>query len=228
MGRACVASECVPADSCASNLDCAIGETCDARDTCVPAGPETGCVSDATCAPSEVCVEGSCRDRRLTCSSDLDCGLGRGCVDNEAAETEAATEATTATEARRPPTLDLDTDEADLDTDEAALEPADTTEARDARDGVSPAERQAYEEAHALHFEAHDSAGAVTAWDRYLADYPGGRFAVEAAYNRALALVRLGRRDEARAALEPFATGAHGAYRRHESEALLQALGDAE
>lgn len=92
---------------------------------------------------------------------------------------------------------------------------------------VDPVERRAYEEAHALHFGAHSPAAALAAWDAYLAQYPSGRFAVEARYNRALTLVRLGRTDEAREALTPFADGAYGAYRRTEARALIDALADA-
>lgn len=92
---------------------------------------------------------------------------------------------------------------------------------------IDPAERHAYEEAHALHFDAHDAAGALTAWDAYLARYPEGRFAPEARYNRALSLVRLGRRDQAIEALHPFAAGAFGTYRAREAQALLDALSEA-
>jgi len=84
-----------------------------------------------------------------------------------------------------------------------------------------------YLEAHALHFTAQDPARALSAWNVYLAAAPGGRFAVEARYNRALCLVRLGRRDEARAALEPFASGVSGGYRQDEARKLLEALGGA-
>lgn len=90
---------------------------------------------------------------------------------------------------------------------------------------VDPAERRAYREAHALHFDAHDPEGALASWDRYLRSYPRGRFALEARYNRALCLVRLERRDEAEAALAPFARGTHGGYRQAEATALLEALG---
>lgn len=89
---------------------------------------------------------------------------------------------------------------------------------------VDPTERRAYRAAHALHFEAHDPEGAIAAWDGYLHDYPRGRFALEARYNRALCLVRVGRQAEARAALEPFARGTHGGYRQAEATALLEAL----
>ena len=50
-------------------------------------------------------------------------------------------------------------------------------------------------------------------------------FAPEARYNRALSLVRLGRTQEARSALEPFANGAYGGYRKDEAKALLDRIG---
>lgn len=81
-----------------------------------------------------------------------------------------------------------------------------------------------YREAHHVHFALRDSARALGAWDRYLAAAPAGRFALEARYNRAICLVRLGRTAEARAALEPFASGSAGGYRRAEAAELLQAL----
>lgn len=81
-----------------------------------------------------------------------------------------------------------------------------------------------YEAAHDAHFVARDPSRALGAWDAYLAKYPNGRFAPEAKYNRALSLVRLGRRDEAREALAPFADGAHGDYRKREARKLLDTL----
>jgi len=81
-----------------------------------------------------------------------------------------------------------------------------------------------YREAHRVHFVVHDPAGALVAWDRYLATAPTGRFALEARYNRAICLVRLGRTAEARTALEPFASAAPGAYRQTEAAQLLEAL----
>ena len=82
-----------------------------------------------------------------------------------------------------------------------------------------------YREAHRAHFERRDYASAVGAWDRYLAAAgPGGRFVVEARYNRAIALVRTGRREEAAAALRPFAGGDYGGYRRDEARELLRTL----
>ncbi len=81
-----------------------------------------------------------------------------------------------------------------------------------------------FEEAHRLHFIDRDPARALAAWDRYLVTAPNGRFAPEARYNRALALVRLGRVAEAKTELEAFAGGAYGSYRRDEAKALLGAL----
>ncbi len=85
-------------------------------------------------------------------------------------------------------------------------------------------EESLYSAAHQAHFVARDPAAALRAWDEYLAAYPDGRFALEARYNRALALVRLGRTGEARAALAPFADGRNGGYRQTEARALLDAL----
>jgi hypothetical protein len=85
-------------------------------------------------------------------------------------------------------------------------------------------EESLYSAAHQAHFVARDPAAALRAWDEYLTVYPNGRFAPEARYNRALALVRLGRADDARAALAPFADGRSGGYRQTEARALLDAL----
>ena len=84
------------------------------------------------------------------------------------------------------------------------------------------AELELFRRALALH-TARDPA-ALPAWDAYLRVADRGVLVPEARYNRALCLVRLGRNAEARAALEPFARGAFGDYRRAEAEALLRAL----
>jgi hypothetical protein len=81
-----------------------------------------------------------------------------------------------------------------------------------------------FHRAHQLHFRQRDAAAALTAWDRYLQADPDGPLVLEAGYNRALCLVRLGRPAEARAALQPFADGTLVHYRRDEARALLQAL----
>ncbi|MEI9941732.1 MAG: hypothetical protein WDO69_31350 [Pseudomonadota bacterium] len=81
-----------------------------------------------------------------------------------------------------------------------------------------------YRRAHAAHFVDHDPARALAGWDRYLSAAPNGEFAPEARYNRALSLVRLGRSGEARRALEPFANGVYGNYRKAEASALLEQL----
>lgn len=83
----------------------------------------------------------------------------------------------------------------------------------------------AYREAHRLHFGRRDFATALTAWDAYLASFPHGTFALEALYNRAICLLRLGRNDEARRALAPFAAGVmQNRYRQSEATELLEAL----
>ena len=82
-----------------------------------------------------------------------------------------------------------------------------------------------YRVAHGAHFVERDPARALAAWDNYLNAAPNGEFAPEARYNRALSLVRLGRNQEARRALEPFANGAYGSYRKLEASALLDRIG---
>jgi len=94
-----------------------------------------------------------------------------------------------------------------------------------APDAGLDAELELYRAAHRAHFGGQDSARALAAWDAYLAKSPKGRFALEARYNRALCLVRLDRKAEARSALEPFARGAFGGYRKREAGELLEALG---
>lgn len=85
-------------------------------------------------------------------------------------------------------------------------------------------EEMLYRAGHEAQFVTHDFGGALAAWDVYLAKHPRGRFAPEARYNRAIALLRLGRRDEARTVLRPFADGNTGGYRQKEAKELLDAL----
>jgi hypothetical protein len=105
-----------------------------------------------------------------------------------------------------------------------------------ARPEVKPAPRPAvrpapppvealYRRAHELHFHGGDPGRTLAAWDAYLAAEPAGRFSVEARYNRALTLVRLGRYAEAEAALAPFARGeAPEAYRQAEAQKIVERL----
>lgn len=88
---------------------------------------------------------------------------------------------------------------------------------------VDPAD-DLYRTAHRLHFAERDNTRALSAWDRYLAEAPDGRFALEARYNRALCLVRLGRTAEGRSALAEFAAGKFGGYRSKEAAELIGAL----
>lgn len=105
-------------------------------------------------------------------------------------------------------------------------------------DGRAPAPRRAapslpppddpghalYRAAHQAHFVDRDPARALEGWEAYLAKTRGGRFALEARYNRALCLIRLGQHERAEAALAPFASGAHGDYRHDDATRLLDAL----
>jgi TolA-binding protein len=88
----------------------------------------------------------------------------------------------------------------------------------------APDAQMLYRAAHKAHFADLDPTRALDRWNAYLAAFPGGAFALEARYNRALCLVRLGRGAEARQALEPFSRGDYGDYRRSEAAALLEAL----
>jgi hypothetical protein len=99
-----------------------------------------------------------------------------------------------------------------------------TTPAPSDADAAAERELDLYRAAHRAHFRDHDCQGAVLAWERYLAQAPRGRFTLEARYNRALCLVRLGREGEAAAALRPFAGGSLGGYRQADARALLDAL----
>ncbi len=106
-----------------------------------------------------------------------------------------------------------------------AAEPAPRPEVAPAASVTKKDESDAlYRVAHEAHFVEQNPQKALKAWDAYLAA-PGGRFSSEARYNRALTLIRLGRRDEAKSALRPFAAGKAGSYRQHEASQLIEALG---
>lgn len=92
------------------------------------------------------------------------------------------------------------------------------------RDDSAARELDAYGRAHRLHFVLGDFRGALAGWDAYLAAYPRGSLALEARFNRALCLMEVGQAGRARRELEPFASGAYGAYRRAESQRLLERL----
>lgn len=93
-----------------------------------------------------------------------------------------------------------------------------------ASDAMS-ADLAAYRRAHALHFVEKRWDAALDAWNAYLTANPKGTFALEARYNKAICLVKLGRKAEARVALTPFADGlVGGGYRQTEAKSLLDAL----
>jgi hypothetical protein len=105
-----------------------------------------------------------------------------------------------------------------------ALSAAQPETAAPAPSDDDPAWDALYRAGHHAHFVARDPAAALRAWDQYLAVAPQGRFAPEVRFNRALDLLRLERRDEARAALLALrSTG----YRARDVARLLAALEDA-
>ena len=86
------------------------------------------------------------------------------------------------------------------------------------------AELRLYRVAHSAHFRGNDPERALKAWDAYLSEWPNGKLALEARWNRALVLVKLARVDAAMRALEPFAAGTAGGYRQAEARRLVEAL----
>ncbi|MSQ81581.1 MAG: hypothetical protein EXR77_01520 [Myxococcales bacterium] len=82
--------------------------------------------------------------------------------------------------------------------------------------------------AQALQHRDKNYAKALAAWEGYLHAAPAGVLAPEARWNRAICLLRLGRKPQARMALEHFAHGAEGGYRQAEATKLLAALEGAE
>jgi hypothetical protein len=99
-----------------------------------------------------------------------------------------------------------------------------SSDAEDAPESPAAQQERLYREAHRSHFVVRDFAAALVAWDRYLGVASGAPLGVEARYNRALCLVRLGMYREAREALGAIARGEQGAYRQREARALLSHL----
>jgi hypothetical protein len=80
-----------------------------------------------------------------------------------------------------------------------------------------------YARAHRAQFALRDYTAALALWDAYLAT-PGGTLGLEARWNRAIALIHVGRREAAVAALAPFAAGENEGYRQEEAQSLLRLL----
>lgn len=97
-------------------------------------------------------------------------------------------------------------------------------EARAHFEPPSEPEIAAFRKANDLDLKQHDLNAALAAYRAYVRDYPNGRFVPEARYNSALILVKLGRREDARRALTPFASGSYGPYRQARAAKLLEAL----
>ena len=97
---------------------------------------------------------------------------------------------------------------------------------RAAQSAPAPTPDALFRIANRAQFSGRDPAAAVALWDQYLSAAPNGALAPEARYNRGIALTQLGRKGEARAALQPFARGDYGTYRQSEAQQLLKALGE--
>lgn len=100
----------------------------------------------------------------------------------------------------------------------AAPKPADQPE-----DTAEDQALLAFRSAQRLHAQ-HQWSAALVAWENYLKVAPRGELAPEARWSRAQCLVHLGRLTAARAALQPFASGAEGGYHQADAVELLQAL----
>lgn len=87
---------------------------------------------------------------------------------------------------------------------------------------------EVYRRAHRAQFQQGDCGAALRDYQQYLRENSGGRFALDAGYNRALCLVRVGRTGEAKDVLARFANGGHGGYRQADAQRLLAALADAD
>jgi len=83
-----------------------------------------------------------------------------------------------------------------------------------------------YDLAHQAHFVRRDFAAALELWNRYVALGGAAPLSAEARFNRAIALLQLGRSAAAVADLRPFADGDYGAYRRDEARALLRRIAE--
>ena len=81
-----------------------------------------------------------------------------------------------------------------------------------------------YRVAHRRHFQDRDPERALAAWDTYLVAFPKGRLAVEARFNRALCLIKVGRIAQAEASLQEIASGIFGTYRSARAAELLDAI----
>ncbi len=85
-----------------------------------------------------------------------------------------------------------------------------------------------FRSAQALQFRDKAYGKALAGWEAYLRAAPAGALAPEARWNRAVCLLRLGRKPEARIALEPFAQGMEGGYRQAEAAKLIAAMQEGE
>lgn len=69
------------AHRCTRDTECGESERCDPSGVCTPR-PPGWCADAADCRADEACVAHHCESLDSVCHVDLDCGAGRGCIDN--------------------------------------------------------------------------------------------------------------------------------------------------
>lgn len=83
-------------------------------------------------------------------------------------------------------------------------------------------ELRLYREAREAFMNGGENARVLKLWDRYLAEFPAGTFVPEARFSRAVCLLRLGHKSQAKSELEVFSNGS--GYRKREAQELLSTL----
>jgi hypothetical protein len=93
---------------------------------------------------------------------------------------------------------------------------------------TSPDELDLFRAAQRLQAANAEPLEVLAAWDGYLTRFPDGVLALEARFNRARSLARLGQRTAAAQELGQFANGSFGGYRRSQAATLVRVLNSGE